>query len=335
MRYLKIIGLLAFVSFLSTSASFDEILIDNYSVQEVVELLGGEKPDHYIETTPELVATGKDLIEKGQTLKNGKLSKPISIYFTCTSCHNSVKEDPVITAFDPNAKLEYAVANDIPFLQGSTFWGIVNRESWYNDDYFLKYGQEALDANKELRKSIQLCAIECSQGRELEKWEVDAILAYFWNLQLTMSDLTISDSLKAVLNKAISRGEANSELLNKFKSTYPIKSPAHFKKVLKDKENGYGLEGDILEGEQLYEKSCRHCHSEGGVSDFTLDYSRQTFRFLKKNMFKDSDYSIYQIIRKGTYASPGARPYMPLYPIEKISDEQIESLRLFILANAD
>jgi len=83
MRYLRIIGLLGFISFLSINASYDEVILEDYSVQEVVELLGGNKPDHFFETNPELVAMGKDLVEKGQTLKKGKLSKPISIYFTC------------------------------------------------------------------------------------------------------------------------------------------------------------------------------------------------------------------------------------------------------------
>ena len=69
----------------------------------------------------------------------------ISKYYVCTTCHNLEIEDPDLRVSDPETRLTFAKENDLPFLQGSTFKGIVNRESWYNDDYVKKYGDEKIE----------------------------------------------------------------------------------------------------------------------------------------------------------------------------------------------
>jgi len=61
-----------------------------------------------------------------------------------------------------------------------------------------------------------------------------------------------------------------------------------------------------------------------------LDFSVPTLNWLKKNITSDSQLSIYEVIRKGTYSEKGHREYMPLYTKEKLSDQQIEDLRAFI-----
>ena len=61
-----------------------------------------------------------------------------------------------------------------------------------------------------------------------------------------------------------------------------------------------------------------------------LDESKPTLNWLKRNITSDSDLSIYQIIRHGTYAASGHREYMPLYTQEKMSNQQVEDLRAFI-----
>ena len=332
--------LIILLSIISSSAFFigarnEPSWVDQLSVNEVLQRLGDEKSPHYIEKDQTLIKRGKDLVEKGQTvLENGRLSRPISKYFICTNCHNTVQEDPDIRFSDPDTRLPYTIKQGIPFLQGSTFWGIVNRESWYNDDYYLKYGDNVKAANKDLRQAIQLCAIECAQGRPLEQWEEDAVLAYYWDLELKTSDLSLSKELQNEIQFSLNNEAVDPSLVEKIKQSYLLASPATFDAPLKNKKNGYDETGDVLIGEQVYENSCRHCHQEGGVSDFLLDYAPLTFRFLKKNMFKENDFSIYQIIRKGTYSSPGAVPYMPHYPKEKMSDEQIEGLRRYILKMA-
>ncbi|MFT6867432.1 MAG: mono/diheme cytochrome c family protein, partial [Cyclobacteriaceae bacterium] len=312
-------------------------LFNELSLNHVLQTLGDPAPIHEMDWDQKQIEIGKELVETGQAvLADGKKSKPISKYFVCTNCHNSEREEMDIRFSDPDTRLPYAIEHGIPFLQGTTFWGIVNRESWYNDDYFLKYGEGVRAANSSLRESIQLCAIECSQGRPLEKWEEDAILAYYWTLELKMADLEIPESIKLRVTNALKDEITDTTLVNELKGYYMTASPATFGHVLENKKEGYGMKGDVIIGEQIYETSCRYCHQEGGVSDFLLDYAPKTFKYLKKHMFQnDDDFSIYQIIRKGTYASPGARPYMPHYPEEKMSDTQIESLRLYVLAKAD
>lgn len=49
-----------------------------------------------------------------------------------------------------------------------------------------------------------------------------------------------------------------------------------------------------------------------------------------KHIPENTDLSIYQIIRKGTYAEYGHKEYMPHYTLEKMSDQQIEHLREFL-----
>lgn len=332
----KLIGVLIvwvtaiiFIGAVSIELKYDEL--DSLSVDQVLQKLGEPESPHPIDLDKEKVRKGKDLVEKGQTeLLDGKLSKPVSKYFVCINCHNSEQEDPDIRFSNPDTRLPYTIEKGIPFLQGSTFWGIVNRESWYNDDYYLKYGDNVKAANGSLREAIQLCAIECAQGRPLEQWEEDAVLAYYWSLELKMIDLNISAGLKNRISEMLDSNTKNSEVAKELKSAYMLASPATFAKPLSDKRKGYDDKGDVLTGELIYENSCRHCHQEGGVSDFLLDYSLNTFKFLKKHMFRDNDFSIYKIIRKGTYSSPGAVPYMPHYPKEKMSDKQIEGLRKFI-----
>ena len=301
------------------------------TVREVLAELGEPLPEHYLAPDSAQVALGRALVYEGRVaLPEGGYSPYISKYFMCTSCHNNEREDPVLSIADPEARLPYVVEQGIPFLQGSTFWGIVNRESWYNDDYYLKYGENVRAANHDLRKAIQLCAIECSQGRPLVQWEEDAILAFYWSLELDMDDLTLPTEVEEAITQAVAAGQPNPELVATLKSYYATTSPATFGHIPEDKAAGYGLQGSAEEGKLLYENSCRHCHKEGGVSDFLIDYATHTFRYLERNMEKDNDFSLYQIVRKGTYASPGARPYMPHYPEEKMSDRQIESLRLYI-----
>ena len=93
----------------------------------------------------------------------GKQSK----HFVCTSCHNIQKEDPDLSIADPQARLEYARDMELPYLPGTTLYGAVNRTSFYNGDYEKKYGDLVKPARNNLREAIQLCAVECSQGRAL------------------------------------------------------------------------------------------------------------------------------------------------------------------------
>ncbi|MCB0643520.1 MAG: c-type cytochrome, partial [Phaeodactylibacter sp.] len=250
----------------------------------------------------------------------------------CTTCHNLEIEDPDLRVSDPEARLDFVRQKNLPFLQGTTFKGIVNRESWYNDDYVKKYGDEKIKkAHNNLREAIQLCAVECSQGRPMDDWEIESVLAYYWSLQFTLGDLGLQADDLARLNREKDQTDRQAALRQWLRSYYNTKSPAHFFDAPSDKAAGYpGLVGDPEKGKWIYELSCLHCHKPDGVSHYILDESKLSFRHIEKMIDKNSHFSLYQIIAYGTYAIPGHRPYMPHYPEERMSKQQVEDLRAYV-----
>lgn len=298
------------------------------SLAQTLFKLGEQKPSHYVENvSPEMIFRGEEIIKFGKTQgPNGHTTSYVSKYYKCTSCHNLQREDPDLSVVDQKARLDYAIANKIPYLQGSTFWGMVNRETWYNDDYVLKYGDLVREAEKSLEASIELCATVCSQGRSLEDWEMESILAYLWSLEIKLSDLNLSDTELAQLE---GKG-SNKEKIELLKSKYLQKSPATFVDPPKDKQVGYNFEGDAELGKAIYDLGCQHCHRPNGESEVILDNTDLSLNWLKRHITDNSQKSIYEIIRKGTYSEYGHQEYMPHYTLEKMSDQQLEHLRTYI-----
>ncbi|MBL4709081.1 MAG: cytochrome c [Flavobacteriales bacterium] len=301
-------------------------------IYELLKAFGEPMPKHApASMNEEIVKRGRDLVFEGRTIgPNGNKSKYISKFYTCVSCHSPIQEDPNLQFFDPQARLDHAAKNNLKFLQGSTFYGIANRESWYNDDYVLKYGALVEPASKDLAEATQLCAKVCSSGRYLENWELEAILAYYWSNQLKLGDLDLSDTEKENLAEA-STG-SNSEMVSLLKSKYARKSPATFGHSPKNHRKGYASikEGNPENGKKIYQLSCMSCHQEGGVSGISFGQTKLDFKKFKRNIGKKSNYNIYDIVRKGTYAGQGKPRYMPLYPEERMSDQQLEDLRVYI-----
>lgn len=303
-------------------------------LSKLLSAFGEELPVHARpNATEEVIQRGYDLIHYGKTTgPNGKTSSYISKYYVCTTCHNQQQEDPDLSIFDPQTRLDYVEKKGMKFLQGSTFYGIANRESWYNGDYYLKYGDLVKPANKSLAEATQLCAKVCSSGRYLEDWELEAILAYYWNNQLKLGDLELTSG---ELNKIISaKSGQKPELISLLKSKYATYSPATFGEVPEDKSKGYAYEGKPEIGKKIYQLSCQSCHSFEGAAGMALDDSKLTFQKFKRNIEKAGVYNIYDIIRHGTYADKGKPRYMPLYPKERLSDKQLEDLRAFIMQEA-
>lgn len=328
-RYLTYLCAMAILGIGMVPVLWQSPLDDNTPVAGVLFALGEPKPGHYIEeATSEMVLRGEEIIKKGRTIgPDGNQSPYVSKYYTCTSCHNVVREDPDLTVVDQDARLQFAIANKIPYLQGSTFWGMVNHETWYNDDYVLKYGDLVKKAEKSLKESINLCATVCSQGRELEDWEMEGILAYLWSLQMKLGDLNLSTEAYKRLNAS---DLSQKEKITLIKSKYLQKSPATFVEPPLSKKDGYPHEGDPKLGKAIYALGCQHCHRPGGESDVTFDDTNLTYNWLEKHIPDNSQLSIYEIIRKGTYAAYGHKEYMPHYTLEKMSDQQVEHLRAFI-----
>lgn len=300
---------------------------------DVLKSLGEDYPEHYVEDPDSMdIKRGYDLIHVGKTTPpDGFASNAISKFYTCTSCHNVEREDPDLTVVDQDARLKYAMENELPYLQGTTFWGAVNKESWYNDDYVLKYGSLVEKAKGSLKGSINLCATVCSQGRELEDWEMKSILSYLWSLQMKMEDLDLSKKEIDHINELAESD--NDSAIAFIKSHYLTKSPATFADLPESKEKGYPFEGRPQFGKAIYELGCQHCHHAYGESDLVLDNSILTFKWLKKHMPENSKKSIYEIIRNGSYSELGHKEYMPNYTLEKMSHQQVEDLRAYIESN--
>lgn len=298
------------------------------SVATTLFALGLPKPDHYIANiTDENVKMGEELVKMGRTTRDGSTTPYISKYYACTSCHNVSREDPDLRVVDADARLQWAMENKLPYLQGSTFWGIVNRETWYNDDYVLKYGDLVRKAEKSLKESVQLCAQVCAAGRPVEDWEMNAILSYLWSLEMKMGDLDLNAAeWESINNPATEPAQVKALIQSKFLA----KSPATFSDLPRDKREGYPYTGRPELGKAIFELGCMHCHRPQGESDVVFDTNKLTLKWLKRHITDHGDLSIYQIVRKGTYSEYGHQEYMPHYTQEKMSDQQLEDLRAFI-----
>jgi len=300
------------------------------SVSEVRQQLGENLSEKMPNTDLAGVsaAAGKELFESGfaPKVKGGK-TKRQSKHFVCTSCHNVVKEDPLLTESDPQTRLAYTAERNLPFLQGTTMYGAVSRETYYNDDYDKKYGELVKPARHDIRGAIQLCAVECAQGRSLKPWELESVLAYLWTIDLKVSDLQLTDEEATQLE---TDDLADADKLALLKSKYLQASPAHFVVPPADRKAGTGLSGDSDNGGLIYKGSCLHCHYEGRYSFFHLDTTRLSLKYLWKKAPTYHNHSTYQVVRWGVPSKSGKRSYMPQYPIEKLSEQQLADLMAYI-----
>ncbi len=340
MKKLLIFGLLPLIIFLVTSVQTKSTLeiSESTSVWELLKALGEPAPNHEVNTSMRgySVAMGKVIVEDGAGSVNGKKVRLQSKHFVCTSCHNITKEDSDLVKVDPQSRLDYCAENGIPYLQGTTLYGAVNRSSFYNGDYEKKYGDLVKPARNNLREAIQLCAVECSQGRRLSTVEMESVLAYLWTLDLKLGDLNLNDNeFKQIQAHLKDNSKDHKDAIVLLKSKYRQDSPATFVAPPTDRKKGNGLTGDPANGKKFYETSCLHCHENERYSFFNLDDSQQSFCYLKGHFGKYSHASVYQVARWGTPPHPGKRAYMPQYTAEKMSEQQLADLRAYIESRAD
>ncbi len=317
-------------------------LDENSGVWETLLALGESPPEHYLADFPdETIEAGKELVFTGKA-KNPETGLPgprISDYFYCTDCHNVKAEEPNIASVsDSIVKLEHATSNKLPLLQGSTFAGMVNRETWYNGDYAKKYrfSLAVRAARKSLRESIKLCSRECSQGRDPLPWEEEAMLAYFWTLEWKLSNLGYTSADVAELKRRALDPASRSGIVSEIKAKYALTSPATFSGMPEDGKAGYPVEGekDLKVGQIIWEQSCLHCHGAEGASEHYFGDKPDVWSSLARKFKSSSKKSVYGFIRLGTHPEEGKRPYMPNYTTERLSDKQIEDLRAYIESKA-
>lgn len=298
-------------------------------LEQLGENYSAKKPNLTIKNVSPRI--GEDIVKNGFS-KREDLAKARrqSKHFVCTSCHNVVKEDPNLAMSDPQARLNYTVNNGIPFLQATTLYGAVNRTSYYNGDYEKKYGELITPARNNIREAIQLCALECAQGRKLDEWELESILAYLWEIELRFKDLIFSDAEMKSIEQALSNENLKVEVSKLIQSKYLEGSPATFVLPPPDRSKGYGMLGNPANGKLIYEKSCLHCHYQKRYSFLHLDSNKMSFRHLNSKISGYHRHSIYQVVRYGTYSKYGKKSYMPHYTAERMSDQMLEDLRAYI-----
>lgn len=300
--------------------------------------LGHEKPTHYTDSIEEKwIVAGQEIVTRGKSVHpvTGAGGARISDYFYCIDCHNTTREEGSLARVsDPAEKLNYAVANGIPLVPGSTFAGMVNRESWYNGDYAKKYrfSLSVRAARTSLEKAIELCSTECSQGRNPEPWEMEAMMAYFHSLQWTIGDLDLTGADLAELKRRALNPEEHAAIIGEMKEKYALAAPATFGEMPEDPQTGYPIEGQANadSGKLVFEKSCLHCHGAEGASEHYFGDKDSTWEELARKFPGSSKKSIYGLLRLGTHPEDGKRPYMPNFTKERMSDRQIEDLRAYL-----
>lgn len=301
-------------------------------VESARKRLGGDKLIHAVNKYDESLALkGEQLITKGFVESNGKKTSAISKIFLCTDCHNLKREFADVTSEKPSDRMDYAMSNNLYLKSGSTFWGIYNRTSFFNDDYVKKYGKVLHKTNDTLVNAIKFCARYCASGRDLEEWEANAIMHYFKKIELKLKDLNLSDDLLAAISgsdklSAAAKQKALIELENSYRKKYS----ATFLNFIQPKYRKYGVKGDSKKGEFIYQKACMFCHYERKLSELKLDKSTFVLKALWKDIRRNDKHSVYNIVRKGTSNNNEAKVYMPLLTKEKLSDSQLEDLVAFI-----
>tara|TARA_R110002096_G_scaffold354182_1_gene547372 strand:+ start:748 stop:1848 length:1101 start_codon:yes stop_codon:yes gene_type:complete len=312
-------------------------------VWDLLEHLGETPPSHRPAITEQaLIETGRQLVHSGKSESpaTGEMGVRISAYFYCTDCHTVSREESSLARIsDPETKLDYLIENNIPLLQGSTFAGMVNRESWYNGDYARKYrfSPAVRAARTSLTKAIELCSRECSQGRDPEDWEMQAMVAYFWSLQWTLGDLGFTTVDLAEMKRRSLNPTEFPSLIREIQSRFATAAPATFGSPPADPKVGYSIarEPDLNTGKEVWERSCLHCHGAEGASEHYFKDKSDTWASLNRKFGSESKKSIYGLIRLGTEPDQDDKAYMPNYPKERLSDAQIEDLRAFISSKAE
>lgn len=309
-------------------------------VSSLLLALGDTAPEHYIGTVDmEKLEKGKDLIISGGPWKDGKIEYRLSNHFVCVDCHNIQPEAPFADDNDPDSRLKYSMANNQPYLPGSTLYGITNRTSWFNGDNEKKYGKELIGpARHSLKNAIQLCSKECSVGRELTEEEMESVLHFLSSMELKLKDLNLTDQELAQINKVGKTPEEKATAIAFIKTKYIEGYPATFVEAIPRKERKMGKAGNLENGKWIYEKSCMHCHApDKTVTDRTIfgnGEDQKDFKWLASYFKKSNGGSVYWITRHGTESRSYRPQYMPIYSQEKLSNSQIEDLAAYILAES-
>lgn len=303
---------------------------------------------------------GKELFTNGFVEKpplGPSPSPKLSNAFTCSRCHNIRREDPVLTDQNPDARFEYIQARggDLALAPGTTLWGAVNRVTFYNDLYS-KYrglcvpetttatqvsiggpdaqgqcakGTRVMNADS-FEDAVQICSGYCSVGRYLVRWELDAIMAYFWDQELHLSDLDLTPNqeqevrgeLSPVSNDvnrvAAARKLLMSNYLTAAGDTYrgvPAVADDHGAVAVGAYPDGAVMVGDAERGRAAYARACLQCHGTA--------IARQAGSALIADVAE-----FYRILADGRV--PPNQPYMPEFTLQRLSRQQTADIHAYL-----
>jgi len=302
---------------------------------------------------------GREIFMNGQ-VKNPPTgpspSLPVSKYFKCMTCHNFEREDSDLTKQDPEARFEWIekTGKKINLLQGATMWGLVNRETFYAD-YYEIYHHLCVPKGKEppstpcgpllkvcgpgcqtmdpynLEDAIQVCSAYCSAGRYLEEWELYALLTFFWDQQIRLKDLDLSQEqaahVKAILTSHSPdpqyaqglRGLLAAKYAKKAGNTYrgDFKSTQYTRQgsIVVEYQDRTKYTGDSGRGERLWNLSCARCHGTKNLPQKATHFTRDLGKFHK-------------MLAKGTRHRDKA--YMPNFTLERLSRQQAADILLYL-----
>lgn len=303
-------------------------------------------------------AWGKELALTGQVQKppvGTGPSKPVSEFYRCTHCHNFAREDATLLEQNPEARVAWIdsqagkTKSDAPLwlAPGTTFWGAVNRETFYNDSYeiyhFLKTANDKEMDAKSLEDSIQICCRYCSVGRFAETWEVNSLLAYFWDNEIKLSDLELPANVESAVLATLSEPDKSPAELVKatrafVRRQYLLKAGDSFtaepEKPMPEKaatekpgpgETGpypdkAAYKGDPAIGKRFYSLACDRCHGKDKPNELQ---GSTLIRDLRK---------YHKILSHGT--AHDDQPYMPMFTSQRLSRQQIADIQAYLQAVA-
>ncbi len=324
-------------------------LLGNDARQKLGKTLETTKLDGKSYSWQQYVEWGKELYFHGSIKEppiGAKPSKLLSEFYKCAHCHNYRREDRQLTVQNPESRLWWleevnkkSAKDELPvwLAPGTTLWGAVNRESFYNESYELYYdlktvGDKEMDPKK-LEDAIQICCRYCSVGRFAEPWELNSLLAFLWELEVRLSDLDLPKNIAALTMETLKNPATQDPivvrqtrefirrqfLLKAGETTIapPTKSEKATSGPYPDK---LVFEGDVMSGKKLYGLACANCHGKNKPSEIE---GAALVRDLKR---------FHKVLSVGTEQDD--QPYMPRFTSQRMSRQQIADIQAFLTSDS-
>ncbi|MCS7166473.1 MAG: cytochrome c [Gemmatales bacterium] len=230
----------------SLDTPLDELL-GHYRRAQFQQLLAQRRYGGRAWQWDDYVRWGQELVHTAQVQRppvGPAPSVPLAETYRCIHCHNLVREDVVLTRQDPEAREQLLEENPalggkktgVRLTTGTTFWGMVNRERFYNG-YYAKYHRLQVREGERFRPmdpssladAVQVCCSYCSAGRFPEDWELDSILAYLWTLELRLRDLDLPAEMQRRILEQFNSGnpQAVDAARQQLRQYYLVASQAH------------------------------------------------------------------------------------------------------------